>query len=279
MVKKEGSEVIGGAINGESSIRVKVTKTGKDSFLSQVVELVREAQESKSRTQDLANRAAVWLSVTALLGGAMTFFVWMVLMGRGAAFALERMVTVMVITCPHALGLAVPLVVAVSTAISAKNGLLIRDRASFERARNIQTVVFDKTGTLTEGRFGVSNVIVCGEGITEQELLKYAGMVEARSEHPTANGIATAAADHPEVEKFRAITGRGAEGKVNGKRILIVNPGYLRENGIEVADGWRVEGNDCSGRHNKRGVEGGSLLPQSYGSEMHNAYWRQRKGS
>ncbi|NQS88653.1 HAD-IC family P-type ATPase, partial [Patescibacteria group bacterium] len=147
--KKIANKVVGGSINGEGSITVEVKKIGKDSFLSQVIELVREAKESKSKTQDLANRAALWLTVIALSVGGITFFIWLAIMSKGFAFSLERAVTVMVITCPHALGLAVPLVVAVSTAISAKNGLLIRNRVSFERARNIQAIIFDKTGTLT----------------------------------------------------------------------------------------------------------------------------------
>ena len=152
--KTQGSAVIGGSINGEGAVTVEVQKTGAESFLSQVIDLVREAQESKSKTQDLANRAALWLTVVALGGGALTLLFWSLVMGEGFAFAIERAVTVMVIACPHALGLAIPLVVAVSTAISARNGLLIRDRTAFEAARNLQAVIFDKTGTLTEGRFG-----------------------------------------------------------------------------------------------------------------------------
>ncbi|MFB0510181.1 MAG: HAD-IC family P-type ATPase, partial [bacterium] len=151
--KKVGAKVIGGAINGEGSLTAIVKKTGKDSFLAQVIELVRQAQQSKSKTQDLANRAALWLTVIALSCGAITLFIWLALMNKDFAFSLERTVTVMVITCPHALGLAVPLVVAVSTAIAAGNGLLIRNRVAFERAKNIQAIIFDKTGTLTEGKF------------------------------------------------------------------------------------------------------------------------------
>ncbi|MEM2099858.1 MAG: heavy metal translocating P-type ATPase [Thermoproteota archaeon] len=234
--KKTGAKVIGGSIDGEGSITVEVQKTGKDSFLSQVIELVREAQESKSRTQDLANRAAVWLTVIALVGGALTFFVWIVIVSKDFAFALERTVTVMVITCPHALGLAVPLVVAVSTAISAKNGLLIRNRAAFERARNIQAIIFDKTGTLTEGKFGVTDTIIFEDDINENELLKFAASVEAHSEHPIAKGIVFSSKETFPVQGFRAITGKGAEGKVNGKDIKVVSPGYLREQNISLND-------------------------------------------
>ncbi len=233
--KKAGSKVIGGSINGEGAITVEVTKTGRDSFLSQVIELVREAQESKSKTQDLANRAALWLTIVALGGGATTLFVWFAVMGRDFAFALERTVTVMVITCPHALGLAVPLVVAVSTSIAAKNGLLIRNRAAFESARNIQAIIFDKTGTLTEGKFGVTDTVVF-DGSAEKELLKYAASIEANSEHPIAKGIVSSSEKTFHVKGFRAITGKGAEGKVNGRDVKVVSPGYLRENNIAIDD-------------------------------------------
>jgi len=234
--KAPGSKVIGGAINGEGSITVEVKQTGKDSFLSQVIELVRQAQESKSRTQDLANRAALWLTIVALGGGAVTIFVWLALVQEDFAFSLERMVTVMVIACPHALGLAVPLVVAVSTALAAGNGLLIRNRAAFERARNIQALIFDKTGTLTQGKFGVTDTISFSDGIAEGELLKYAASVESHSEHPIAQGIVASSGENFPVEGFRAIPGKGAEGRVNGKEIKVVSPGYLREKGITPKD-------------------------------------------
>lgn len=234
--KNAGYKVIGGSINGEGSITVEVKQMGNDSFLSQVIELVKEAQESKSKTQDLANRAALWLTIIALAGGAMTLFIWLVIMNKDFAFSLERTVTVMVITCPHALGLAVPLVVAVSTAISAKNGLLIRNRAAFERARNIQAIIFDKTGTLTEGRFGVTNTIIFDDSIREHELLKYAASVEVHSEHAIAKGIVSSCGETFPIEGFRAITGKGAEGKVNGKHVEVVSPGYLREKNIPIND-------------------------------------------
>ena len=232
--KKPGAKVIGGAINGDGALQVEVTKTGKDSFLSQVVELVRQAQESKSRTQDIANRAATWLTVVALAGGSVSLVVWLFL-GKGFAFGLERAVTVMVISCPHALGLAVPLVVAISTAISARNGLLIRNRAAFERARSIQAIIFDKTGTLTQGKFGVTDTVVLG-GLDEPTLLQYAAAVEASSEHPIAKGITAATQTRLSVEGFRAIPGRGAEGRVTGHDVKVVSPGYLREHEIAAAD-------------------------------------------
>jgi P-type Cu2+ transporter len=230
--KKAGTGVIGGAINGEGSLTVEVKKTGKESFLSQVINLVNEAQESKSRTQDVANRAALWLTIIALIGGVTTLVVWLAILNQSFAFALERTVTVMVIACPHALGLAVPLVVAVSTALSAKQGLLIRNRAAFEIARNIQAVVFDKTGTLTEGKFGVTDTLKFETDLDETEIIRYAGSIEAHSEHPIAQGIVRSAGELMTVENFRAIPGKGAEGRVNGKEVRIVNPGYLRENNI-----------------------------------------------
>jgi len=232
--KKQGTKVIGGSINGEGSITVEVQKTGKDSYLSQVIDLVRQAQESKSKTQDLANRAAVWLTIVALAGGAITIFVWLAIVHKDFAFALERAVTVMIITCPHALGLAVPLVVAVSTAISASNGLLIRDRVAFERARNIQAIIFDKTGTLTEGKFGVTDTITFGNDINEKELLKYAASVEAHSEHPIAKGVVSSTDEKFPVQNFKAITGKGAEGSVKGRDVKVVSPGYLKEKNIDV---------------------------------------------
>jgi len=234
--KEAGAMVIGGSINGEGSIVVEVRKTGKDSYLSQVIELVRKAQESKSRTQDLANRAARWLTMIAITGGAVTFAVWIGLLGSDLEFALERAVTVMVITCPHALGLAVPLVVAVSTALSASNGLLIRSRAAFERARNIQAIIFDKTGTLTKGEFGVTDVLVLNGDVAEDDLIKYAAAVEAHSEHPIAQGIVKSAKDAPAVSEFHSIPGKGALGMVNGKEVRVVSPGYLRENHVRVDD-------------------------------------------
>ncbi|MFH1855949.1 MAG: copper-translocating P-type ATPase [Candidatus Omnitrophota bacterium] len=234
--KKAGEQVIGGSINGEGSLTVKVKKTGKDSFLFQIIGFVKEAQESKSRSQELASRAALWLTIIAITCGIATLLVWLVFARKDFAFALERTVTVMVITCPHALGLAVPLVTAVSTALAAGSGLLIRNRAAFERARNIQVIIFDKTGTLTLGKFGITDKIIFSEDITEEDLIKYAASVEARSEHPIAKGIASAVKDFFPVEKFKAITGKGVEAKVNGRDVKVVSAGYLKENGMGIKD-------------------------------------------
>jgi Cu2+-exporting ATPase len=236
--KGEGDEVIGGAVNGEGSITVEVRRTGADTYLSQVIELVRKAQETRSRTQDLANRAALWLTLIAVGGGTLTLLAWLSA-GRDFSFALERMVTVMVITCPHALGLAVPLVVAVSTALSARNGLLIRDRSAFERARELDAVVFDKTGTLTEGRFGVTDIVPLG-GRTEHDVLRLAAALESRSEHPIAAGIVRAATDRgvqfPAPVGFAAIPGKGAQGTVDGAAVKVVSPAFLKEQALAVAD-------------------------------------------
>ncbi len=232
--KAPGEQVIGGSINGEGSLTVSVEKTGEEGYLSQVIEMVREAQESKSRTQNLADRAALWLTAVALGGGAVTLFAWTVFMGSDFAFALERTVTVMVIACPHALGLAIPLVVAVSTALSAQNGLLIRDRTAFEMARNLDAILFDKTGTLTEGQFGVTDTVLFSNTLAEDELLRLAAGVENHSEHPIAKGIVDAVDRTPDVEDFQSIPGKGAQGRVDGKDIKVVSPGYLREQNISV---------------------------------------------
>jgi Cu2+-exporting ATPase len=245
--KKIGGKVIGGSINGEGSLTIEVKGTGKDSFLSQVIDLVKQAQESKSKTQDLANTAALWLTIVALGGGAITLSIWLVLMGKDFAFAIERTVTVMVIACPHALGLAVPLVVAVSTALAAKNGLLIRNRVSFEGARKLQAIIFDKTGTLTEGRFGVTDTLVLSQDIDEETLRKYAASVDASSEHPIAKAIAASSEKKLPVENFKSIPGKGAEGRVEGREVKVVSPGFLREQNIGLTD-KRVEPLQAQGK-------------------------------
>jgi Cu2+-exporting ATPase len=237
--KGKGAAVIGGAVNGEAAIIVEVQKTGDETYLSQVITMVRQAQESRSRSQDLANRAAVWLTAVALGGGAVTLAAWLAT-GVSFPFALARAVTVMVIACPHALGLAVPLVVAVSTALSAANGLLIRDRSAFERARALDAIVFDKTGTLTEGRFGVTDVIPL-DNRGEEDVLRLAASLESQSEHPIAAGIVRGAQGRkvrfPPPVGFRTIPGKGAEAVVDGARVKIVSPGFLKAQGLRVDDG------------------------------------------
>src|SRR5688572_10189814 len=186
--KDTGDKVIAGAINGEGSLKIQVSHGTKDSYLAQVIKLVQDAQNAKSKTQLLADQAAKWLTIIALLSGTLTFIVWLVI-GQPLAFAMERMVTVIVICCPHALGLAVPLVVARSTALSAKNGLLIKNRTAFENARKITTIVFDKTGTLTVGKFEVSKIISFQQGLEEKEIIRLAAALEQNSEHPITTGI------------------------------------------------------------------------------------------
>lgn len=240
--KSEGDEVIGGSINGEGSIKIEVEKTGDETYLSQVVKLVREAQDSKSKTQNIANKAAFWLTIVAITAGAITMIVWLMVEGASFNFALSRTVTVMVITCPHALGLAIPLVVAVSTALSAKSGLLIRNRTAFEQARNLQAIIFDKTGTLTKGEFGVTEVLSFSDEYDEKEILRFAAAVESESEHPIARGIVNSSKEKYEVKEFNSIPGKGAEGKVNPtngkgvKDVKVISPGYLEENNIEVKE-------------------------------------------
>lgn len=235
--KTVGATAIGGAINGANAVTIEVTATGDATYLAQVIDLVKKAQATRSRTQDIANRAASWLTYIALAVGFGTLFVWWLVLGAPLEFAIERMVTVMVVACPHALGLAVPLVVAVSTSLSAGNGLLIRDRAAFERARNLNAVVFDKTGTLTEGRFGVSDIVLLAGG-DENEELALAAAAESQSEHPIAHGIVAEAKDRnltvPKANEVSNITGEGIVAKVDGADIRIVSPGHLARQGKAI---------------------------------------------
>ena len=239
--KVKGDKVIAGSINGNGSFKVTVSHAAKDSYLSQVVKLVDDAQKSKSKTQLLADTAARWLTMIALVTGIGTFLYWY-LTGQTLAFAMERMVTVIVICCPHALGLAVPLVVAKSTALSAKSGLLIKNRTAFENARKITTIVFDKTGTLTVGKFEVSKIVSLQKGLNENEIIRLASALEQQSEHPIATGILQKVKDIkatiPPAESFNAITGQGVEATVEGKKILVVSPGYLKEHKMAVPDGF-----------------------------------------
>ena len=233
--KASGDEIIGGSINGDGILKFKVSKTGDDTFISQVIKLVREAQESKSKTQRLADIAAKWLFYIAVLAGTITFVAWMMIRGD-LGFAMERAVTVVIISCPHALGLAIPLVTAMSTGIGAKQGLLIRNRAAFENARKINVVMFDKTGTLTEGQFGVTDISTIG--ISEEELLAIGFAVESNSEHPIAKGIVREAKKRgialKTVTNFENVTGHGLKAKIDGREILIGSPGYMRSEHIRI---------------------------------------------
>jgi len=239
---KKGLEnkVIGGSLNGNGSLKVKVEHTGKDSYLNKVITLVQEAQKSKSKMQNLSDRAAKWLTYIALAIGFGTLATWLFL-GFPFVYALERMVTVMVIACPHALGLAIPLVVAISTAVSAQNGLLIRNRTAFEESRKISALVFDKTGTLTKGDFGVTRVEAVDQQFEADELLRLSSALEQSSEHPIAVGIIKKVKEKdiavPKPENFNAITGKGVEAKVEGKDVKVVSPGYLKDENISLPDG------------------------------------------
>lgn len=242
--KSKGDKVIAGSINGNGAIKISVLHGVADSYLSQVIKLVQDAQKSKSKTQLIADRAAKWLTLIAIVAGVTTFLVWY-LSGKDLAFSIERMVTVIVICCPHALGLAVPLVVAKSTALSAKHGLLIKNRTAFENARKITTLVFDKTGTLTIGKFAVSKIVSVSNELSENELLKNAAALEQNSEHPIATGILQKAKDLsitvPTATNFTAITGKGVEASVNGTDIKVVSPGYLSEKAIVIPGNFTAD--------------------------------------
>ncbi|WP_432264720.1 copper-translocating P-type ATPase [Autumnicola patrickiae] len=239
-VKKEiDDKVIGGSVNGNGTLKVKVEHTGKDSYLNKVITMVEEAQKTKSKMQNLSDRAAKWLTYIALAIGFGTLAVWLIL-GFPFVYALERMVTVMVIACPHALGLAIPLVVAISTAVSAQNGLLIRNRTAFEESRKISALLFDKTGTLTKGDFGVTRIKSVNASHSNEEILRLSSALEQSSEHPIAVGIIKKVKEDnitiPKPENFNAITGKGVEANVEGKQVKVVSPGYLRDEKITIPE-------------------------------------------
>ena len=237
--KEEKDKVIGGSVNGNSTLKVKVEHTGKDSYLNKVITMVEEAQKTKSKMQNLSDRAAKWLTYIALAIGFGTLAVWLIL-GFPFVYALERMVTVMVIACPHALGLAIPLVVAISTAVSAQNGLLIRNRTAFEESRKISALLFDKTGTLTKGDFGVTRIKSVNVSYSNDEILRLSSALEQSSEHPIAVGIIKKVKEDnitiPKPENFNAITGKGVEANVEGKQVKVVSPGYLRDEKITIPE-------------------------------------------
>ena len=230
--KAKNEKVIGGSINGDGSLRIKITGTGADSYLNKVITMVQSAQAAKSNTQNLADKVARWLTIISITIGVATFLFWFRVEGN-LAFALERMVTVMVTSCPHALGVAIPLVVAISTTISATNGLLIRNRTAFENARRLTTIIFDKTGTLTKGSHEVKQIIALGQQYTENEILQYAASVQQNSEHHIAHGMLRKSAEMNlpvwKVEDFKYIQGVGVSGIVNGRKVLTVGPNYFKE--------------------------------------------------
>jgi Cu2+-exporting ATPase len=247
--KDVGDEVVAGAINGEGALTVEITRTGEATTLSQIMRLVEEAQASRSRFQNLADRAAGWLTYIAIIAGLLTLVVWMAL-GRDFNFALTLMVTVLVIACPHALGLAIPLVTVNATALSAKNGILVRNREAFERARDIRFVAFDKTGTLTEGEFGVSRVYT--DGISEIDSYRLAATLEARSEHPLAQAVVEAAEakgiEAAPVGDFKVVAGKGVEGTVDGRPYRMGRPEWPQELGIAFPDNLRSDLEEAEAR-------------------------------
>ncbi|MEX2402190.1 MAG: heavy metal translocating P-type ATPase [Rhodothermales bacterium] len=256
--KEEGDEVIAGTINGEGSLRVEVTGTGEDTKLSGIMRLVSDAQESKSRAQHLADRAAQLLTGVALAAGLVTLVAWQ-LVGAPWDFSIVRVVTVLVIACPHALGLAVPLVVAISTTKGAQGGLLVRDRRGLEEARKVDVVVFDKTGTLTLGEFRVVNVAASDE-LSEEDALRIAAAVEAESEHPIARGIVKTAEDRdievPAADDFRAITGKGVAATVDGVEYHMGGPALLKAEDASLPSALR----DAADRAAERGQAAIHLL-------------------
>jgi len=236
--KSVDDEVIGGSINREGSLTIEVEKLMNESYLTQVIDIVRESQRTKSKTQDVTNKAAKWLFYIALAAGIITFIAW-ISIGATIDTAIIRLVTVLVIACPHALGLAAPLVISVSTSLAAKHGLLIRKRPQFEKARKINAVIFDKTGTLTEGKFGVTDIQTFNN-IDENTLLSYAATIENDSEHPIARGILNEAKlkelELLEMSNFNSITGVGIEGTIDDKQVKVVSPGYVRKQKIDFDD-------------------------------------------
>ena len=237
VAKTVGAAVIAGTVNGAGSLRVKVTGTGDHTALAGIMRLVAAAQASRSRAQVLADRAAFWLTWIALGSGALTFTAWM-LSGAGAAASIERLVTVLVIACPHALGLAVPLVLAISTTLGARNGLLVRDRRGLEEARNLTTVVFDKTGTLTLGAHRVVGMRTVG-GLAEDDALRLAAAVERDAEHSVARAIVATAEERKLAVSastgFEAIPGRGARAIVDGRTLSVGGPNLLADGSITPA--------------------------------------------
>ncbi|HUT21589.1 MAG TPA: heavy metal translocating P-type ATPase, partial [Anaerolineae bacterium] len=233
--KEPGDEVIGGTINGDGSLRVRVTATGEDTALAGIMRMVKEAQQSKSETQVLADRAAGWLFYVALGVAVITAIAWLIAVGFEVD-VVARVATVLVIACPHALGLAVPLVVAITTAMGAQNGILVRDRLALEEARQIDVVMFDKTGTLTEGQSGVASIAPV-EGWTEEDALALAAAVEADSEHTLARGIRRAAevrgVEVPRVSDFEALKGRGVRAQRDGSTLHVGGPNLLEHLEVE----------------------------------------------
>lgn len=238
--KTIGANVIAGSINGDGSLKVEIDKIGEHTFLAGVMRLVADAQASKSKLQILSDQAAFYLTIIAIVVGSITFAVWL-LVGAGIITATERLVAVLVITCPHALGLAVPLVASISTTMAARNGLLVKQRLALEAARNINIVLFDKTGTLTKGEFGVDTILT--NGSTEEEVLQTAASVNSQSEHPLAKAMVQEAQKRKltilPLKDFVRVAGKGAKGKVEGKDTYVGNEDFLKENHIVLEEKYQ----------------------------------------
>ncbi|HEU4642782.1 MAG TPA: heavy metal translocating P-type ATPase, partial [Gemmatimonadaceae bacterium] len=242
VAKRDGDRVIAGTVNGSGSLRVEVTGTGERTALARIMRLVAEAQSSRSRAQALADRAAFILTMVALGAALVTLVAWLAVRPADPAFAVERVVTVLVIACPHALGLAIPLVIAISTTLGARNGLLVRDRRGLEEARKLQVIVFDKTGTLTRGEFGVVDVATI-PGMAPEEALRLAAAVERDSEHPIAQGIVRGATERgvtvPPAERFEAIPGKGVTARVDGRVLYVGGPALLSARSLALPPALR----------------------------------------
>ncbi len=235
--KDVGDSVVGGSINDSGSIRIKVLKVGEDTALSQIINLVKTAQESKPRSQKLADRAAHYLTLTAIIISILTFLFWAGFTTLGVVFALTLTISVLVITCPHALGLAIPTVTSISTTLAAKNGMLVKDMGAMERARDLQYIVFDKTGTLTLGEFGVSDIVTFSDW-SKDEVLVNASALEINSEHVIAKGIVLKAKDMNisamKVEKFVAVSGKGAHAIVGENTVYVGNTALMNDIGVDI---------------------------------------------
>ncbi len=237
VTKKKGNEVIGGTINNDGSLTLEVTKTGEQTAISQMMELVRQAQETKPPVQKLADQAARVLTFTAVIVGVLTFIFWFFINPQGAVFAATLAITVVVIACPHALGLAIPTVTTITTALAAKNGILIRDMRAAEIAQKLNYVVFDKTGTLTEGKFGIAEIVSL-TGIKKEEILKLAASVEFHSQHSIAQGVIEEAKKRKitfsPAKDFKSHPGKGASGLVNNKNVIVGNKILMEKFGLRV---------------------------------------------
>jgi len=235
--KEKNDKVIGGAVNGDGALKVKITGAGSDSYLNKVIGLVQSAQGAKSKTQNLADKVAMWLTIISISVGLITFIIWLTA-GKELSFALERMVTVMVTSCPHALGVAIPLVVAISTTLSAIHGLLIRNRTAFENSRKLTTIIFDKTGTLTKGSHEVQQVIPLNDKISADEVLQYAAAVQQHSEHHIAHGVLQKLKERKLTlwtsADFSYMQGIGVTAVVNGKKVVAAGPNYFKQEKKEI---------------------------------------------